>query len=156
MSHSPRLLVFLSLSTACSSFGLCLWGGISLQWYQNSSELPSQRTLCGISQSSVNEPLRTNRNSNRNNIGQWPGKLFISTMELFLVHRMLKIKCNTNRTYSLNGHNVDGHIIFLWRKTFTYNVISEIDTSIFSFSTGCLQHIISKILKIFCLSNWAK
>ena len=24
------------LSTACSSFGLCLWGGISLQWYQNS------------------------------------------------------------------------------------------------------------------------
>lgn len=74
MSHSPRLLVFLSQSTACSSLGLCLWGGISLQCYQNSSEPPFQRTLHRITQSSVTEPLRTYRNSNRKNIGQWPDK----------------------------------------------------------------------------------
>lgn len=70
MSHSPRLLVFLCQSTACSTFGLFLWGGISLQCCQNSSKLPSQRTLCMISQSSVNKSLRTKQD----NIGRGPDK----------------------------------------------------------------------------------
>ena len=32
---------------------------------------------------------------------------------LVYFHRTLKIKCNASRTYSLRGHNVDSHVIFL-------------------------------------------